>query len=155
MNIIATRQDLDAIQGTPEHDQFMSVLSGSIYRAQKDEASKSWVHAKDLSMIETFGFTEKDFPNAPKPALPEWIEEKKDPKLVGVEFEGVMCSATRDDQNGLMAVLMAHQLQGTSFQPTEFQFSNGYKLLITKENIKALIGEWMPFRQSFFAPDQE
>lgn len=75
-----------------------------------------------------------------------------DPKMTGVEFDGVMCSATRDDQNGLMAVLMAKQLQGAAFQPTRFHFANGNSLVMTKENIADFAAVWMPFRQSFFAP---
>jgi len=48
-----------------------------------------------------------------------------DPKLVGIEFQGVMCSATLYDQNGLLAILTAYQLQGAAFQPTRFEFANG------------------------------
>jgi hypothetical protein len=75
-----------------------------------------------------------------------------DPKLVGIEFDGVMCSATRDDQNGLVAVLTAYQLQGAAFQPTRFEFANGNSLVLKKTNIQAFIAAWMPFRQSFFTP---
>lgn len=73
-----------------------------------------------------------------------------DPKLVGVLFEGVMCSATRDDQNGLVAVLTAYQLQGANFKPTKFYFENGNTLILTKDNLQAFIAVWMPFRQSFY-----
>jgi hypothetical protein len=76
-----------------------------------------------------------------------------DPKLVGIEFEGVMCSATMYDQNGLLAVLTAYQLQGANFQPTRFEFANRNSLVITKDNIQAFIATWMPFRQSFFLPE--
>ena len=76
-----------------------------------------------------------------------------DPKMVGVEFEGVMCSATRDDQNGLVAVIVAYELQKSNFQPTEFRFVNGTKLVLTFENLPAFLKVWMPFRQSFFAPE--
>ena len=76
--------------------------------------------------------------------------EEFNPKLNGIEFQGVMCSATKDDQNGLLAVLMAFQLQGAAFKPTIYDFSNGSKLRITKENIQQFIAVWMPFRQSFF-----
>lgn len=155
MNIIATRQDLDAIEGTPEHAQFMAILAASIHRIEKDDKAKAWVVKQDASMIESFGFKLADFPDAPSPSVPEWVEETKDPKMAGIEFDGVMCSATRDDQNGLMAVLMAHQLQGTNFQPTTFHFSNGNKLEITKENIKEFTSKWMPFRQSFFIPSAD
>jgi hypothetical protein len=75
-----------------------------------------------------------------------------DPKLVGIEFEGVMCSASMYDQNGLLAILAAYQLQGANFQPTSFEFANGNSLVITKDNIQAFIAVWMPFRQSFFLP---
>jgi hypothetical protein len=75
-----------------------------------------------------------------------------DPKLVGVLFEGVMCSATLYDQNGLLAILTAYQLQGAAFQPTRFEFANKNSLVITKDNIQAFIAVWMPFRQSFFLP---
>jgi hypothetical protein len=74
-----------------------------------------------------------------------------DPKLVGIEFEGIMCSATADDQAGLAAVLLAIQLQGAAFQPTRFYFSNGNILVISLANYQAFTGVWLPFRQSFFA----
>jgi hypothetical protein len=87
--------------------------------------------------------------NTPEPADPP---PPPDPKLVGVLFEGVMCSATRDDQSGLVSVLTAYQLQGANFQPTCFEFANGNSLVLTKSNIQAFIAVWMPFRQSFFTP---
>ncbi len=87
--------------------------------------------------------------NTPEPADPP---PPPDPKLVGIEFDGVMCSATREDQNGLVAVLTAYQLQGAAFQPTRFEFANGNFLVINKTNIQAFISVWMPFRQSFFLP---
>lgn len=71
-------------------------------------------------------------------------------KLKGFEFDGVMCSATADDQNGLIAVLTAFQLQGTEFQPTIFRFSNGNTLELTSGNVQSFISAWFPFRQSFF-----
>ena len=88
--------------------------------------------------------------NTPLPADPP---PPPDPKMVGIEFEGVMCSATRDDQNGLVAVIIAHQLQKASFQPTEFKFVNGNRLLMTYENLPKFLAVWMPFRQSFFKPE--
>ena len=74
-----------------------------------------------------------------------------DPKLVGIEFDGVMCSATSDDQNGLVAVMMAIQLQGAAFEPTRFEFDNGNTLVISLANYQDFMAVWMPFRQSFFA----
>jgi hypothetical protein len=71
-------------------------------------------------------------------------------KWTGVPFEGALCSATRDDQAGLMAVLLAIQLQGETFQPTRFEFANGETLAIHLGNYRAFLAVWMPFRQSFF-----
>jgi hypothetical protein len=75
-----------------------------------------------------------------------------DPKLVGIDFSGVKCSATRDDQNGLVAVIAAYQLAPSRFTPTVFQFSNGNQLTLTKDNLMPFVAAWMPFRQSFFKP---
>lgn len=71
-------------------------------------------------------------------------------KMVGVEFAGVMCSATSADQSGLMAVLTAIQMQGPNFLPTRFEFENGTSLTITLANYQSLAAVWLPFRQSFF-----
>ena len=157
MNIITTRADLDALQGTPAHAQFMAMLAGSLYRLEKDDEAQAWRAVEDDSMIQRFGFVRADFPSAAAPTLPVYVPEpveEVDPKLTGIEFDGVMCSATRDDQAGLMAVLMAKQMQGEAFKPTSFYFANGNKLVITKDNIAAFTAVWMPFRQSFFVAEQ-
>jgi hypothetical protein len=78
------------------------------------------------------------------------IAEAPNPKLVGVEFQGVMCSATGNDQNGLMAVFTAIQVQGAAFPATRFEFDNGNALVITTANYQAFMDVWLPFRQSFF-----
>lgn len=79
--------------------------------------------------------------------------EEPDPKMIGIEFNGVMCSATGADQNGLMAVQMKRMLLGSKFTPTKFQFSNGSTLVISNDNINAFTSIWMPFRDSFFSTD--
>lgn len=153
---INTRADLDALEGTPEHAQFMAILGGSIYHLEKDDEAKMWKAVEDTSMIERFDFTRTDFADVQPPELPEYIAshiETENAKMVGVEFESVMCSATRDDQNGVVAVAMAYQLQGEAFQPTRFNFVNGNKLTITATNIQQFLGVWMSFRQSFFKPE--
>lgn len=81
------------------------------------------------------------------------IQPNADPKFVGVEFDGVMCSTTRDDQDGLTAVMMAYNMQSTAFPATKFYFANGNSLVLTKDNLQAFAAVWMPFRQSFFVPD--
>lgn len=80
---INSREDLDLIQGTPQYDQFMEMLKGTIYRLEKDDVNKTWVAIKDLSTIKSFGFTLKDFPDAKAPELPEYTPpESKVPKIV-------------------------------------------------------------------------
>jgi hypothetical protein len=74
--IINTREDLDAIAGTPEHEQFMQILKGSMTRRQNiqvypdgysqpdyqgEKLEPIWEDVEDLSMIERFGFTKADF----------------------------------------------------------------------------------------------
>jgi hypothetical protein len=73
-----------------------------------------------------------------------------DLKYVGVEFDGVLYSATSADQNGLMAVFLSIQIQGASFVPTRFSFENGSELVITLSNYQAFMAVWLPFRQSFY-----
>ena len=86
------------------------------------------------------------------PTLRDPLPQPPDPKVTGIEIEGVMCSATKDDQAGLIAVLTAYQLKGAAFKPTSFKFENGNSFLVTKDNIQTLISKWLPFRQSFFIP---
>jgi hypothetical protein len=64
-----------------------------------------------------------------------------------------MCSATGNDQNGLMAVFTAIQVQGAAFPATRFEFDNGNELVITagpEGNYQDFMDVWLPFRQSFF-----
>lgn len=70
--VINTREDLDAIAGTPEHDEFMAILRGSLWRVEKDDQAKTWVVVEDNSIIERFGFTRDDFPEAVPPDPPAY-----------------------------------------------------------------------------------
>lgn len=74
--IINTRADLDAIAGTPEYDEFMEALKGTMTRKQDTQVYPEgygqpgyegetlepiWSDVEDLSTIERFGFTKDDF----------------------------------------------------------------------------------------------
>jgi len=74
--IINTREDLDAIAGTPEHAEFMNMLKGSMSRKQNvqvypegysqpdydgEKLEPIWETVEDLSIIQRFGFTKSDF----------------------------------------------------------------------------------------------
>jgi len=82
--------------------------------------------------------------------------DEPDPKLIGVEILGVMCSATKEDQSGLSAVALGVTIaraNAQTFPPTRFEFENGNSLVITDANFNEIYGTWVPFRQSFFAVD--
>jgi hypothetical protein len=74
--IINTRQDLDALIGTSEHEEFMNLLKGSMTRKQDtqvypdgynqpdysgEKLEPIWEVVEDLSIIQRFGFTKADF----------------------------------------------------------------------------------------------
>lgn len=73
-------------------------------------------------------------------------EEAKPSKIKGVEFEGVMCSATSEDMWGLASVKPWIQ----AGNDVNFHFSNGNKLVLTSLNLSAFEIVWTPFRASFF-----
>jgi len=68
-------------------------------------------------------------------------------KLAGIEFEGVMCSATADDMFGLSSV-KGYIAAGIDLP--SFLFDNGNKLKLTQANIADFEAVWIPFRASFF-----
>ena len=82
-------------------------------------------------------------PPLPKSSL-ELADEKK---LKGVEFQGVLCSATSADQVGLLAV---KNWVGDLGGETNFKFSNGNVLRVTPENLTEFEMVWGAFRASFF-----
>jgi len=71
-NSINTRADLDAIAGTPAHQEAMAMLRGTLWRLEKDDAAKTWRAVADDSIIARFGFVRTDFPSAAAPALPQY-----------------------------------------------------------------------------------
>jgi hypothetical protein len=102
---------------------------------------------------EDITFEAKALPDAPERPPLETVDEyrassltPKSSKMVGVEFEGVMCSATAPDMWGLSSV-EAYIRGGID---TPFKFENGNNLLLTSENIDAFIAVWIPFRAGFF-----
>jgi hypothetical protein len=70
--VINTREDLDALIGTPAHDQFMAVLRGTLWRLEKDDSAGEWKAIENNETINRFGFTRADFPAATAPDLPEY-----------------------------------------------------------------------------------
>jgi hypothetical protein len=73
--VINSREDLEAVKGTPEYDEFMASLKGSMTRKQDvavrpdnyndpdydgPEIPPVWEDVEDLSTIKRFGFTKED-----------------------------------------------------------------------------------------------
>lgn len=82
------------------------------------------------------------------PLKPESTQEEllDQNKYDGVEFSGVMCSATAEDMWGLNSV----ESWVASGQTVNFKFQNGNMLTLTAENMGAFKAVWIPFRASFF-----
>lgn len=74
--VINTREDLEALKGTKEYDDFMQILKGSMLRKQDiqvypegynqpdyqgEKLLPIWEEVEDLSIIARFGFTKADF----------------------------------------------------------------------------------------------
>ncbi len=78
--------------------------------------------------------------------LEDYPEHKSYLKLRGIEFDGVMCSATKEDFWGLSAAEDWIRAGNASM----WEFSNGSKLELNKDNIDAFYAVWVPFRLSFF-----
>ena len=83
----------------------------------------------------------------------EAIKAVSETKLTGIEILGVMCSATKEDQNGMIAIgfdKLTNTLAGTQMGSTTMEFENGSELVITDENFSEVDALWRPFRKSFF-----
>ena len=74
---------------------------------------------------------------------PEYVKHLK---LTGIEFQGVMCSATKEDMWGLGSVEPVVR----AGYPVDFNFDSGETLVLTPDNIDAFQAVWVPFRLSFF-----
>lgn len=87
--IVNSREDLESLS-EGKKNQFMQFLAGSIWRAERDEENEQWVHVKDINTISRFGFTESDFPNAPKPNLPEYVPTPPEPAPRITALQGLL-----------------------------------------------------------------
>lgn len=76
------------------------------------------------------------------------VQAEKD-KMTGFDFSGVMCSATRKDQDGLVAVERA--IANNWITETTFVFQNGNELVLNGANIAAFGQAFATFRNGFFS----
>ncbi len=80
------------------------------------------------------------------PPSPTQEEINTTSKMVGIDFQGIMCSATAEDMWGLSSI-QSWVLGGNN---VNFHFENGNTLLLTSANFAAFQAVWVPFRASFF-----
>ena len=73
--IINTKEDLNAITGTSEYEQFIATLRGSLFTVRKDEVTQKWVADENNETIERFGLTRADFDPIALPELPVYKED--------------------------------------------------------------------------------
>lgn len=119
-----TRTDIDDEENETVVDLWQEALdAGAVLLSDEDKAATLAEQAAQLAKVEASAA-----------------------KLSGVEFEGVMCSATAEDQHGL-ADIEAVVRAGMAIN---FHFENGAKLVLTTDNIDAFRAVWFPFRLSFF-----
>ena len=94
------------------------------------------------------------------PRVVSWIEspESKERKVKikrsrdkrkGFSYQGKFLSATSQDQNGLVAVMVGFQNDLITGN-IKFKFSNGEIMTFNKTNVMEFAGKWSTFRQSFF-----
>ena len=67
-------------------------------------------------------------------------------KMTGVEFNGVMYSATAEDQWGLASI----KDEVANGMTINYEYKNGSMLAMTTDNWAPFKAVWVPFRQSFF-----
>lgn len=80
---INSRADLDGLDADTRA-AWLDRLARTLWRLERDDANQRWVAVEDTSMIERFGFTAVDFPQAPKPEFPEWRPLPEEPTGVRV-----------------------------------------------------------------------
>lgn len=96
MNPINTREDLDALIGTPEYEVQLAVLAGTLWRIERDADGK-WRAVEDNSTLERFGLSREDFPDATPPELPvdTPVSAEQADALVATKIEGLWQAADR------------------------------------------------------------
>jgi hypothetical protein len=151
-----------------ELDEYKVATGSSKQVSDSEPRELNWVAANDAPSFQFPRWTGStwlelnEHPNTPamKAATAATAAEAgalkaiEDSKLTGIEILGVMCSATKTDQTGMLAVgfnkLLA-DMAGQPFPPTKFEFENGAELVITAANYATVQAIWVPFRQTFFA----
>lgn len=122
------------------------------YCSKPGELDPKYFDEEGLFLVEQYN---EDLANhsSNEPILPEpktledYSNYNKWKKLQGVEFNGVMCSATGEDMHGLTSIFVAISSMG--YVGTNFRFDNGNSVWIGQDNLAEFQAVWFPFRNSF------
>lgn len=138
------------------HDKFLAWYNDEpmqddeeFYVYENPEIDDSMIYSQDLFNAAHQDWQSEEPVRDPHKTLEDYPAHKSYLKLRGVEFEGVLCSATKEDFWGLSAAEAWIRAGNSSV----WEFHNGNKLELTKDNIDAFYAVWVSFRLSFFATD--
>ena len=158
--IINTQEDLNAITGTSEYEQFMATLRGSLFTVRKDEVTQKWVADENNETIERFGLTRADFDPIALPTLPvnetqaeldakASVEAKREAKNTGLPYldTGITVPFTNEDAMGVLQVKAGFEMGLTS---TVLHLSNNSKLPLTDVEFPDFALWFMTNRSGFF-----
>lgn len=106
----------------------------------KFHSSLLWVEC-DNSVGVGYSYLDDVF-SPPIPETQTVESQRKASMMTGVEFDGVMCSACKQDQWGLASIKPVVE-SGTDI---DFEFENGNVLTLTAANLPAFEATWVPFR---------
>lgn len=87
--IVNSREDLDALPDD-ERAKWMDRLARSIWKLDRDDENQRWILVQNTSAISRFGFTVADFPNAPKPEIPDYVPTPPEPAPRVTALQGML-----------------------------------------------------------------
>ena len=102
--MITTRADLDALEGTDEHDAFLAMLAGSLFRTEYDATAKRWVVIEDDTLISQFGFVKADFSNISAPDV-SMIDIPKPEQMTILQFPSEISDRQFFQQLAIMGLI--------------------------------------------------
>ena len=100
-----------------------------------------------VASIDRYAGSDREAADLAAQAEADAIVSEQERKMTGIEFEGVMCSATGEDMWGLASV-KGYILAGMDLPP--FKFENKSRLKLTQANLADFEAIWIPFRATFF-----
>ena len=151
--IINTQEDLNAIAGTSEYEQFIATLRGSLFTVRKDEVTQKWVADENNETIERFGLTREDFEPIEQPVLPinetandqllqQLTQERKAQERQGVTINGIRYAGDPGNRQTLQEAITYIEDAGLTEFPTwkdsDGVFHADHPLADVKDAVRAI-----------------